>query len=69
MELETAVQGMCDAIATLVAASGQDQTPKDRRVTADMCRKLVLVARDGIAAKLAAGEEMPWTMTPMGELN
>jgi hypothetical protein len=69
VELQMAVTGMCDAIAMLVAASGQDRTPKDRRETADLCRRHVLTAANGIAAKLAAGEEMPWTMRPMGELN
>lgn len=69
VELQMAVTGMCDAIAMLLAASGEDRTPKDRRDTADLCRKLVLTAGNAIAAKLAAGEEMPWTMRPMGELN
>lgn len=53
----------------LLAASGQDKTPKDRRETADLCRKLVLAAENGIAAKLAAGEKLPWTMQPPGEFH
>lgn len=69
VELQMAVAGMCDAIAMLIAASGRDRTPKDRRETADLCRKLVLTAGNGIAQKLAAGEELPWTLSPMGELN
>lgn len=69
VELQMAVMGMCDAIAMLVAASGQDRTPKDRRDTADLCRRYVLTAGNGIAQKLAAGEELPWTLTPMSELN
>ena len=68
-ELQMAVTGMCDAIAMLLAASGEDRTPKDRRDTADLCRKHVLLAANGIAAKLAAGEEMPWTMRPIGEVH
>ena len=69
VELQMAVMGMCDAIAMLVAASGQDRTPKDRRDTADLCRRYVLTAGNGIAAKLAAGEELPWKLQSMGELN
>lgn len=69
VELQMAVTGMCDAIAMLVAASGQDRTPKDRRDTADLCRRHVLTAGNSIAAKLAAGEELPWTLRPMGDLN
>lgn len=69
VELQMAVAGMCDAIAMLVAASGHDRTPKDRRDTADLCRKLVLAAGNGIAAKVAAGEELPWKMQPLGEFH
>jgi hypothetical protein len=69
VELQMAVAGMCEAIAMLLAASGQDRTPKDRRETADLCRRHVLTAANAIAARLAAGEELPWTMQPMGELN
>lgn len=69
VELQDAVAGMCDAIAMLLAASGHDRTPKDRRDTADLCRRHVLTAANGIAAKLAAGEELPWTMRPMGEVH
>ena len=60
---------MCDAIAMLMAASGADATPKDRRDTADLCRRHVLTAANGIARKLVAGEELPWKLTPMGEVN
>lgn len=69
VELRTAVQGMCDAIAMLMAASGEDRTAKDRRDTADLCRRHVLTAANGIAAKLTAGEELPWTLTALGEPN
>lgn len=62
VELQMAVTGMCDAIAMLLAASGEDRTPKDRRDTADLCRKHVLTSANGIARKLEAGEQMPWTM-------
>ncbi|MBB5717057.1 hypothetical protein [Sphingomonas aerophila] len=67
VELQMALTGMCDAIAMLVAASGEDHTPKDRRDTADLCRRHVLTASNGIAAKLAAGEELPWTLQSLGE--
>ena len=69
VELQMAVQGVCDAIAMLLAASGEDRTPKDRRDTADLCRRPVFTAANGIAAKLAAGEDLPWTIQPLGELN
>ena len=69
VELQMAITGMCDAIAMIVAASGEDRNPKDRRDTADLCRKHVLVAANGIAAKVAAGEELPWTLRPTGEVN
>lgn len=69
VELRAAVQGMCDAIAMLVAATGQDRTAKDRRETADLCRRHVLTAGNGIAAKLLAGEELPWTLSPARESN
>lgn len=69
VELQEAVTGMCDAIAMLLAASGEDRTPKDRRDTADLCRRHVLTAANGIARKLEEGEQLPWTMRPMGELN
>lgn len=69
VELRTAVAGMCDAIAMLMAASGADRTPKDRRETADLCRRPVLTVANGIAARVAAGEELPWTMQPLGKSN
>lgn len=69
VELQDALAGICDAIAMLVAASGEDRTPRDRRETADLCRRHVLTAGNGIAAKLAAGEQLPWTTRPLGELN
>ena len=69
VELQVAVQGMCDAIAMLLAASGEDRTPKDRRDTADLRRHHVLIAENRIAAKLAAGEELPWTMRRMREVH
>lgn len=67
VELQMAVAGMCDALAMLVAASGQDRTLKDRRDTADLCRRLVLEAGNGIAAQIAAGAELPWSLTSIGE--
>jgi hypothetical protein len=67
IELQMALTGVCDAIAMLVAAAGEDHTPKDRRDTADLCRRHVLTASNGIAAKLAAGEELPWTLQSLGE--
>lgn len=51
VELRTAVQGMCDAIAMLVAASGEDRTPRDRRDTADLCRRHSSTAANGICAE------------------
>lgn len=69
IELEVALDGVSDAIAMLVAAAGVDTSPKHRRDTADLCRKRILTSSNQIAARVAAGEELPWTLNAIGELN
>ena len=69
VDLPTALDGMCDAIVMLVAAAGVDKTPKERRDTADLCRKRILYSSNEAARRVAAGEELPWTMDAMGEMH
>ena len=69
VEMQMALKGVCEAIAMLVAAGGEDQTAKDRRDTADLCRRHILTASNEIARRVAAGEQLPWTMNPMGEVH
>jgi hypothetical protein len=69
VEMQMALKGVCDAIAMLVAAGGVDRSPKDRRDTADLCRRHILTASNQIAARVEGGEQLPWTMNPMGEVH
>ncbi len=66
VELQTAVDGPCDAIATLMAAAGVDPNARDRRETADLCRKRILIASNQIAARVAAGEALPRMLDALG---
>ena len=66
VELQTAVDGACDAIAMLVAAARVDPSARDRRETADLCRKRILVSSNQIAARVAAGEPLPWKLDAIG---
>jgi hypothetical protein len=69
VEVQMALKGVCEAIAMLVAGAGLDRTPKDRRDTADLCRRYILTASNEIARRVATGEQLPWTMSPMGEVH
>lgn len=69
VEISAALAGVCDAIAMLAAATRADRTAKDRRDTADLCRKNIMIASNAIAARLAAGEDLPWMLRPLGAPN
>lgn len=69
MEMQMALNGVCDAIAMLVAVGAIDQMPKDRRDTADLCRRRILTTSNDIARRVGTGEELPGTMQPLGKLN
>ena len=69
LEIQEALAGICEAIAMIVAAGSIDKTAKDRRDTADLCRRLILTASNTIARRVEAGEELPWTMRLLGPLH
>jgi hypothetical protein len=69
VEMDAALDGICDAIVMLVAGSGLDKTPKDRRDTADRCRKRILTHSNEVARRVATGEHLPWTMNPIGDVH
>lgn len=62
VKFPAALEGICDAIVMLVAAAGVDRSPKQRRDTADLCRRRILTSSGEVARRIAAGEELPWTM-------
>jgi hypothetical protein len=65
VNLEVALLGMCDAIASLVAAAGVNTTEKDRRQTAELCRKRILATSDTFARLAEAGKPISWTFESM----
>ena len=68
-DLPRALEGMCDAIAMAVAATGNGATAAERRNTAEQCRRLVLARSEELAERVAAGEELPWRLEAIGEVH
>ena len=65
IELDSAVDALCAAIATLVMQSGEATTAKDRRETADYCRgEIAKVMRS-----IADGAPISWKIDPVGRSN
>jgi hypothetical protein len=62
VNLEVAILGICDAIASLVTAAGVNTTAKDRRQTAELCRKRILGTSDTFARLAEAGQPISWTL-------
>lgn len=67
--LDSAIESLCDAIASIEAASGVSATPSDRRKTADHCRQRIIRTGSGLAAMTAAGQPLPWTFEAIGPRN
>jgi len=65
IELDSAVDALCAAIATLVMQSGEATTAKDRRETADYCQgEIAKVMRS-----IADGAPISWKLDPVGRSN
>ena len=63
VDLDAAIDGLCDAIATLEAGAGVSKSPSDRRKTADRCRQRIIATGSGLARMAAAGEPLEWELT------
>ena len=69
VDLEVAIDGLCDAIATLEAGAGVSKSPSDRRKTADRCRQRIIATGSGLARMAAAGEPLEWELTRITKPN
>ena len=68
VELDAAIDGLCDAIAALEAGAGVSKSPAERRRTADRCRQRIIATGSGLA-RMAAGEPLRWQLTAIPQSN
>ena len=69
VDLDGAIDGLCDAIATLEAGAGVSKSPAERRKMADRCRQRIIATGSGLARMVAAGEPLGWSLDAMGPTN
>lgn len=69
VDLDAALDGLCDAIAMLEAGAGMSKSPAERRKMADRCRQRIIATGSGLARMVAAGEPLGWELTVIPTAN
>lgn len=69
VDLDAALDGLCDVIAMLQAGAGVSKSPAERRKSADRCRQRIIATGSGLARMVAAGEPLGWELTAIPQTN
>ena len=67
VDVDVAINGLCDAIATLEAAAKISKSPSDRRKLAEHCRQRIIATGSGLMRMAEAGEPLGWDLEALAQ--
>ena len=67
INLDIALEGICDAIAAIENASGVSTNARQRRETADICRTRIIRTGSALAKSEDEGQPLPWRFETIGK--